>query len=46
MAIDPNPGEHLIVRAEQAGLPVTDERLRAFVRLGSTHGSWDLLQAV
>ena len=46
MAIDPHPGEHLIVRAEQAGLPVTDERLKAFVRLGSTHGSWDLLQAV
>ena len=46
MATDPRPGDDLIARAEQAGLPITDERLQAFVRSRSDRAGWDLLQAI
>ena len=46
LATDPRPGDELIARAEQAGFPVTDERLRAFVRSRSDRIGWDLLQAI
>jgi uncharacterized protein (TIGR01244 family) len=46
MALHPQPAEDLVVRAERLGLPVTDERLKDFVRLGSNRAGWDLLQSV
>jgi uncharacterized protein (TIGR01244 family) len=46
MALYPQPSEDLVARAERLGLPVTEERLRDFVRLGSNRAGWDLLQAV
>ena len=32
--------------AKRLGLPVTEERLKEFVRLGSSHAGWDVLQAI
>lgn len=46
MALHPHPHEDLVDRAERLGLPVTEERLKEFVRLGSSHAGWDVLQAV
>ncbi len=46
MALHPHPSEDLVTRAERLGLPVTEERLKEFVRLGSNPAGWDLLQAI
>ncbi|MGD9511436.1 MAG: sulfur transferase domain-containing protein [Geminicoccaceae bacterium] len=46
MALHPRPAEDLVVRAERLGLPVTEERPKDFVRLGSNRAGWDLLQSV
>lgn len=39
-------GDDLVARAEAAGLPVTDERLKEFVRSQSDREGWAWLQAI
>jgi uncharacterized protein (TIGR01244 family) len=46
LATDAARGDNLFARAEQAGFPVTDERLKALVRDRCDRDGWDLLQAV
>ena len=46
LALHPRPSEDLVAHAGRIGLPVTEERLKEFVRFGSSRTSWDLLQAI